>query len=395
MARFDYHATDPEGQPASGRIEAASRESALRQLTDLGLTVRDLTLVAEPSASVASQPLSASESDQLTSHLAQFGATGLPVEAGLRAAAAEVDNPRIAQALAHLANQLGQGTSLEAAIAQPGCQLPAHVSGLVATAARTGRLGTALAELLEHQYEARSLRRDVVRGFGYPLVVVGVACVVIFVIMFGISGVFQQMFDDFQLDLPVVTELLFWWRDIGVWVLLAGAMAGLGIALVIRQAIGPVAWLRLLSTMPIVGRLSFWTGMAEWTGLMSVLVRNDVPLPEALRLSAGGVRNAYVGNIVDTLATATERGRSFSDAVSENSQVPASLVPVFRWGERTGTLPEALSTTCELLSRRVRVRAVLIRAVLPPVLFVMIICQVGAMVMALFMPLFSLIRGLS
>ncbi|MDP6720983.1 MAG: type II secretion system F family protein, partial [Pirellulaceae bacterium] len=244
-------------------------------------------------------------------------------------------------------------------------------------------------------YEVRSLRRDVIRGFAYPLFVVGVAAAVMFVIMFGLSGVFQQMFNEFQLDLPLMTVLLFWWRDVGLWVALAIVVCGAVAAMFTRQIIGSTAWLRLIATMPIVGRMSFWSGMAEWTGLMSVLVHHEVPLPEALRLSAAGVRNAYVGNIVDSLATAAEGGKSFADALTKNRQVPASLVPVIRWGERVGSLAEALSTTRELLERRVRVRALMLRAVVPPILFVLIVCQVAAIVIALFLPLVSLIQGLS
>ena len=118
-------------------------------------------------------------------------------------------------------------------------------------------------------------------------------------------------------------------------------------------------------------------------------------MPEALQLSAAGLRNAYVGNIVDSLATATAGGKSFSEALTENRQVPASLVPVIRWGERMGSLPEALSTTRELLQRRVRVRALMLQAVIPPMLFILIVCQVAAMVIALFLPLVSLLQGLT
>ena len=150
-----------------------------------------------------------------------------------------------------------------------------------------------------------------------------------------------------------------------------------------------------MATMPLVGHISYWSGLAEWMGLMSVLVNQEVPMSEALRLSATGVRNAYVGNIVNSLATAAEGGKSFSDALTQNSRVPASLVPVIRWGERVGLLSEALSTTRELLQRRVRIRALMLRSVIPPILFVLIVCQVAAMVIALFLPLFGLLQGLS
>lgn len=395
MSSFDYLANQADGREATGRIEAANSDEARRLLAARGLTVRQLTLVAESSAVGASRPLSAAESDQFAGHLAHLGATSLPLEAGLRAAAAETSHQRVAAALNQLADQLGQGVSLETAIAQAEIRLPKHIGGLIAASARTGRLGAALSELLDHLRAARSLRQEVCGGFAYPLFVMGFAAIVIFSILYGISGVFQQMFDDFGLKLPLATRLVFWWRDVGLWVLLASVFGGLVLAWVARQVIGPAAWMRLMATMPIVGRLSYWSGLAEWTGLMSVLIRHDIALPEALRLSAAGVRNAYVRAIAGSLAEATAKGQPFSDALTENRHVPASLVPVIRWGERAGSLSDALATSRELLERRVRMRALVFRAAAPPILFIAIGCQVGALVMALFLPLVSLIRGLT
>lgn len=395
MSSFDYLATNPDGSDAAGRIEAADSDEARRRLTSQGLVVRELTLIAEPLKTPPRRPLSASESQQFADQLAQFGGTGLPLEAGLRAAAAEVLNPQVAAALNRVASKLGEGISLEAAIDDPECRLPPHVAGLVAAAARTGRLGVALAELLDHQRDARALRRDTFRDFAYPLFVVGVALCVTFVIMFFLTHPFQQMFDDFELELPGPTLMLFWWRDTGIWVLLGSLGVIAAVAAVTRQAIGAAAWSGLISTMPIFGRMSYWTGMAEWTGLLRVLIHHDVALPEALRLSAGGVRNAYVGQIVNSLAQSIDRGKSFSHSLMENRKIPASIVPVIRWGEQTGALSEALSTTHDLLERRVRVRAVMLKSVLPPILFIVIVCQVGGIVFALFMPLVSLIQGLS
>jgi len=393
MSSFEYRAKQPDGRDVSGHIDADNFEEASQRLASDGLIDVHLEIVAE--SSPQGRPLSATEAAQFAGHVAQFGATGLPLEAGLRAAAAEVDNRRIEEALNHLANQLAEGASLQTAIADPGCQLPTHVSGLIAAAASTGRLATALAELLDHQYEARSLRRDALQGFTYPLFVLSIACGVVFIIMFGISGLFQQMFIEFDLELPAVTRLLFWWRDTGFWILLTCGACLVVAVMILRQALGRVRWLQLISTMPVFGRMSFWSGLAEWTSLMSVLLEQDVPLPAALKMSSGGVRNAYVGKIVESLTVATQQGKTFSQALSNDRHIPASLVPVIRWGERTGSLPESLATVRELLARRVRVRTLLLRSILPPMLFILIVSQVGGMVMALFLPLISLIQGLS
>ena len=74
---------------------------------------------------------------------------------------------------------------------------------------------------------------------------------------------------------------------------------------------------------------------------------------------------------------------------------PAFLVPLIRWGEETGTLADALGAGREMLEERVRMRSLLLQMALPPVLFIAIGCLVLFLVGAMFMPMLSLIQGLS
>jgi type IV pilus assembly protein PilC len=71
------------------------------------------------------------------------------------------------------------------------------------------------------------------------------------------------------------------------------------------------------------------------------------------------------------------------------------MVPLIRWGETTGELPEALRISCEMFLQRVRTRSLLLRSVSPPLVFILVGLAIGFMVIALFMPLVSLIQGLS
>ena len=75
--------------------------------------------------------------------------------------------------------------------------------------------------------------------------------------------------------------------------------------------------------------------------------------------------------------------------------MPASITPFVRWGERTGKLPEALRAVTDMLLRRVQMRTLLLRSIAPPVAFILVGLLIGFMVISLFMPLVSLITGLS
>jgi type II secretory pathway component PulF len=269
------------------------------------------------------------------------------------------------------------------------------MSGLIRAAARTGHLGPALTELMDHYQSTSLLRRNIWRGLAYPLMVGSLAAVVLLFILAFVAGGFERIFQDFGAELPVLTEAVFTWRRIGFWLLPSLLLILALLAALIRWRVGPVARGRWLASMPVLGPLWHWLALVEWIGLVRVLVRNQVTLLEALRLSAGGVSNANVGQLSLSLAEGIARGRSLSQGMSSARDIPVSLVPLVRWGEEAGALADSLGMGREMLEERVRMRSLWLQMALPPILFVAIGGCVLLVVVALFLPLISLVQNLT
>ena len=87
----------------------------------------------------------------------------------------------------------------------------------------------------------------------------------------------------------------------------------------------------------------------------------------------------------------TSVGRPLADAFTSAQRLPASLLPIVRWGEDAGALPEALRTAGEMFENRVRVRAIFLQSVLPPILFVLVALGALALLNALIAPMIDLI----
>ena len=390
MAKFRYTAAGQQGASREGEIEAASLAEARAELELAGIDVRALAEVSDDPAA-----LSPPEAEELAGQLAQVGSSRLPLASGLRAAAAECEQGRVQASLLRIAERIDQGQTLEAIVETSPELFPQHVGGLVVAAARTGRLGSALAELLEHQRRTRALRRTIARGFVYPAFVACLAVLILSCLLFLVSGTYRHMFEEFALELPLSTRLVFWWRDYGFWLLAGCAVIFLVAALILRWGLGRVRWLQLKSKLPVVGPLSYWSGLAEWCSLLSVLLKYRIALPDALRLSAAGVENSYVGHIAATLADRCAGGQTLSKLLATDRPLPVSLVPLIRWGEKADSLHEAFTTGKELFDRRVRIRAIMLHSILPPLLFIAIAASVGLVVVSLFVPLVNLISDLS
>lgn len=340
--------------------------------------------------------LSRDESELLAQRIGDLSVSSLPLAEGLRVAADESDGRALPVALRDLASRIESGISLEEALTDRQNQMPSHIRGLMAASARSGQLGQTLSQLIEHQRSIRQMRQDVFSALAYPGLLLAMTLGVFAVFMFLVVPTFKAIFDDFGLKLPTSTTILFWLSDTGIW-LLVGLLVVLPIlAFVARLVLGPSRWKRLMITLPVFGPLWHWMGVAQMSRLLSVLLEQRLPLPEALRLTGEGTSDANLREVCCTLAEGTEQGRSLSEMVSAGDRLPLAMVPLIRWGERSDTLAEAMLRLSEMFETRIQARASLLKAVSPPLVFVFVaLTTIFTLIFALFGPMAGLMTGLS
>ncbi len=339
--------------------------------------------------------LSRKQAEQLTGHLAEIGNSSLPLVAGLRAAADECASWRLGAALRQIAASVERGRSLDEVMSEARGRLPRHVSGLVAVATESGQLGKTLSELVDHHRASRQLKQSVVSSMAYPALVLAVTLALFVCVQVFLIGHFKTLFRDFELELPPLTLALFWWSDVGIWLLL-GFLNFVVFAIGALRAIGGKAcWQRIYATVPFFGPMSHWSGVAEWTRLLAILIERHVALPKALRLAADGVSDRNVAQVSEQLARDVDEGRELSQLLAKSYRLPAMLSRLVQWGQRSDALAESLRTASEMYESRVHLRATILRSVLPPVVFVVVGVFLSIVISGLFLPLMNLINGLT
>ncbi len=348
-----------------------------------------------PSSEGQRRVLSARTADLVTAALADVTAADLPLAAGLRAAAEESADRRAGAELAWLATQVESGRPLDEVLMSRQSGYPGYAGGLIRAALRTGRVGEALIELMTCQRTLRDIGWSVRASLAYPLLLLVIAVVIGLVFLVVLIGPLVDLLAGLGLQLPSVTRSLVWVHQTGVIWAFALAGAVLAGALVFRLVAGAARWRRVLSTVPLVGVLWHWSGVAELARLLAVLVEQGVPLPESLRLAAGVLRDADLREVSLRLAAEVEQGRRLSELIAGTPRFPASLGPVVRWGEQSGQLHEAFRVAAEMFEGRVQMRAELVRTILPPLVFVAVAAGVLLLLAGLLLPIFSLIQSLS
>ena len=402
MARFKYNAVDAQGQHVEAELDAASIDAAHSVLSEQGLTSINLSPANDPYTR-SPRRLSNRDTEEVVDTLASATSSGFPLGSGLRAAAAESTSRRVAEALRTIASLTDQGRDLKTIMAEQGALLPPHVCGLVAAAERTRSLGAALDDLVEHHRATRDAWGRVLGAIAYPTFVIFLTAALMAFLPIFVIPQFKEMFEEFELDLPYSTQLLIGLSDTVVWMgvgpgkwLLFTCMFML-VVVVVAASLGiGTAWTqRFAASIPILGPMWHWSGAAAFTRLLAMLLEQEVPLSEAIVLAGEGAYDPDIRAAALLVAREVEGGSSFSAALDGNASFPATMVPFVRWGETAGDLADGLRTISDILLERVYMRAALLRTVSPPVVFLFVGLMVGFVTVGLFMPLVSLIQGLT
>lgn len=325
---------------------------------------------------------------------ARVASAGMPLAAGLRASALEADSRKVRRALRKLADELDRGQTLAQCLAKSR-GLPREFRGAIAAAERSGAYSPLLVQWLADRQAAKARWRSFLASFSYPAIAVALAIAVFLLFAVFVIPVFRKMYEEFGLKLPAFTTMTLMAAEAGSRILF-GTVAVAAVSVVALRLVGGAAgWSLIITSMPIIGLPWHWSSVAEALRLLALLVEHRVALPEALRLTAGALGDAYVASQLRTLAERAEQGTSLTMALVRLRTLPLSIVPLVRWGERYGELAEALRSAAQMIEGRMNLRTDVLMQVIPPVLLIAVGGGVAAMTIGLFLPLIALIQGLS
>ncbi len=413
MAIFSYSATDLDGQPVRGQIEApndaAAREllrarefGAISLQADLEL---DASMVVEPAGgrgASADVRLSSAEQTEFVQQVGDLVAAQLPLSIGLQALAEEAPSGKLRQMFRDMSNDLDAGQKIEVVFARWSDQLPGYLTGMVKASGSSRNLAVGINQFVEHLRARDAMRKKVGMAMAYPLLMVlGMSCLSVFLLGIVIPQ-FKLIFQGFGTELPGITELLLWFSNVVVtvfslwWVTAAVLGAGLwGGATLGRWVLAQPAVLRAVYFIPLVGPTLRFRALAEFSRLLAMLVGQGLRLPEALRLAGDGITDSNLREGAYLLSQDVQAGETLEQAAARLPNFGSQFVHALFVGRRDGLLSESLSIASEQFTGQTLLRVRLLVMGLEPLLIWTSGIGVGFTVIALFMPLIKLLNDLS
>ncbi|HEY8184208.1 MAG TPA: type II secretion system F family protein [Thermoanaerobaculia bacterium] len=320
---------------------------------------------------------------------------GLPLVQCLEILGSQQENKTMKKALISIRQDVESGSNLADAMRKHPKIFNDLYTNMVAAGEAGGILDTILQRLAQYIEKAVKLNSQVKSAMIYPVAVISIACIVVAVILWKVIPVFAALFKGLGATLPMPTVIVialsnfiadFWWL---IAIVISGSIYAL------RQYHSTEKGRRVLDglmlKMPILGMLLRKIAVARFCRTLSTLTASGVPILDGLQITARTAGNAIVEDAIMATRKSVEEGKTISEPLGDTDVFPSMVVQMIAVGEQTGALDTMLSKIAEFYEDEVDAAVAGLMKLLEPVLIAFLGVAIGGIVIAMYMPMFTLI----
>lgn len=409
MPVFAYEAVDRNGQKVRNQIDAASKDEAIKNIRSQGL--RPTRVQLKPGGAAPGKKKKAKgqkkgfvlfdkvTSEQVTTFTTQLAIlqdAGLPIVRSLKILEAQQKPGKFRDQIGSVAEDVEGGSTFSEALAKYPKSFDRLYISMVKAGEAGGVLDTILNRLAGFMEKSEKLRKKVKGAMIYPAVVITVAVLILVVIMVKVVPAFQKMFTEIGDSLPTPTALLiavsdaiksYWWTAPAIFFAIWIFVKWVG-----RTERGRLMIDGLKLRMPVFGVILKKSAVARFCRTLGTLISSGVPILEALRIVKDAIGNEVISNAIESVHGSIREGDTIADPLRQSGIFDELLVNMIDVGEETGELDRMLMKIADNYDTDVDVAVESMSSLLEPILIVGMGLMVGFIVIALFMPLVSIIQ---
>ncbi|MCH2171186.1 type II secretion system F family protein [Myxococcota bacterium] len=398
MPVYNWKAKTRQGEKKKGELEAVNQEAVMSQLRSQGLVP----------VSVKEKPKDISEylpflqprikTRDLVVFTRQFATmidAGLPLVQCLEILGSQQPNATFKRIIRAVKSDVEQGSTFAEALAKHPKAFDALFVNLVAAGEVGGILDTILNRLAAHLEKSDALAKRVRGAMVYPGAVTFVAVGVVTLLLVKVIPTFEQMFADFGGALPgptqMVVDLSHWMQAWVGWII-----AGLVIfAVCFQQMRQHVIGFRrvtdsLVLRVPVFGPLIRKVAVARFTRTLGTMIASGVPILDGLDIVAKTAGNLVIEDSLFAVKAAISEGKTIAEPLEMSGVFPGMVVQMIRVGEETGAMETMLGKIADFYDDEVDNAVDALTALLEPTMMVGLGGTVGALLIAMYLPIFSI-----
>jgi type IV pilus assembly protein PilC len=423
MPKFNYVAMDSRGKETKGSLDVANQNEAISRLKEMGYFPTKVTEAAGDKAK-GGKKKSAKKKKKgkrgsiniaipgfggkvkpkilttFTRQLATLVDAGLPLLRGLRVLAKQEKNAVLKRIIGELGDSIEGGSTFSEGLALH----PKVFNKLFINMVKAGELGgvleVVLNRLAEFMEKAEKIKGKVIAAMFYPAAVMVVAGGILVLLMVVVVPKFKLIFTD-MLDgaaLPAFTEFVLSISETMTNHFLQTGMVVIAFFIFLKIAI-KTKWGRWLFDkfklkFPVLGPVVTKVAISRFTRTLGTLVSSGVPILQALMIVRETSGNVIISNAVTMVHESVKEGDTITAPLDQSKVFPPMVISMVDVGEQTGALPEMLMRIADNYDEEVDNAVAAMTSLLEPIMIVFLAVVVGSIVIALFLPLISLIDQL-
>ncbi len=403
MPKYQYHALAEDRSEAVGVVDAYDEFAAVDAIRESFPIVMDIREVRE-SRSILAMELGSQKIDlkQLSILCSQFAivlTAGMPIARAVRLMAIQCRDKKLKELLAQVADDVGDGYSLADSFENKGGErLPATFIETIRAGESSGTLEQSFANLQGYFEKQAAVRAKVRSALAYPVFLLVLAAAVVAIILGVAMPVFIDTFADLGTEMPGITRVVIgiadffkrWW-----WLLVALIAAlAIGCKLYSNTEEGRLRLAKFRTQLPLIGEVVRMKASSQFASTISTLLTAGLPLVNAVAVSARVLDNYYLGMKLAEAVPKLEEGRALYDCMMECGCFPELLVEMTGTGEETGTLEGTLKTVGNYFDQEVNLATARAVNVLQPAILIVMGIVIGFVVIAMYVPMFTMYSGI-
>ena len=396
---YEYAVRDKRGKVVKGRIEANNSAAVANRLRTMGMAPISVTevqttgLKKELSIPGLTDRITKKDLAIMARQLATMITSGLSLLRALSILADQTENKALAKILAQVRNEVETGSALSVALGKHKDTFPPIMINMI----KAGEVGGFLDEVLlsiAGNFEAEvKLRGKVKSAMTYPVVVFIIAILAVIGMLLFIVPVFAGMFSSLGGELPTPTRILVGMSTVMKFTALPLLIGLIAFSvwwgknknnLAVREKVDP-----LKLKAPVFGNLAKKIAISRFTRNFGTMIHAGVPILQALDIVGATSGNIVIERAVKAVQESVRTGQSLTGPLSQHPVFPPMVVQMMAVGEDTGALDTMLHKIAEFYDQEVEATTEQLTSLIEPLMIVVIGSIIGAMIIALYMPIFG------
>jgi type IV pilus assembly protein PilC len=318
---------------------------------------------------------------------------GLPILKGLDLLADRLTDPKLGPHIQAVRDDVRNGTLLSEAFRAQGV-FPKIYNTSVMAGEKSGSLIEVLDRFIHYQKLSLAVKKKVMISLMYPAVLI---VMVIFLMVFLVTFVvprFAALYENFHADLPAMTRVLIAVGTAGQSYLLviAGALIGgfIGFKVWARRESARTTLDKIKLKIPGLGEIWLKYQVAQLARILSTLLTGGIPLVQAMETAGESLNTPLLQRAVEAAGKSVREGQPLSKSLQASKFMPGLAIDMIEVGESTGALPQMLNSVAEFFEDDVNVKMQAMLSLIEPAIMLVMGVFVAFVLIALYLPIFSL-----